>query len=683
MKKVGLLNIRNKIFICFLIPIAFMIIVGFVSYKNASEGMSAKFEDTSSQTVNMTVELLDEVCNNISSSAASYVMDAGFASYVLGMPGSDNIAKAQYWADAKSNLMAAQSANSYINNIHLVTKAIVPNISTATASKVDGVYDEYIAELKEKTGLESFFPKWVTSHDALDEALELKKAETFITYQVQDAHKMGYIVYDIKKSAMSEILKNVDFGEGSYVALIAPDGNEIALKSGSEELLDNTGIFTSQSFYEETVNSEELAGNLELTYEGTEYFCLYQKSEETGLMICAMIPLATIVGQAESIKSITVTLVILATIFSLLIGTFIAGGIQRNMKNISKKLDEVAKGNLTVRVDAKGRDEFQALAKSATNMVANNKNLVVKLSGTALQLQSSAKSVNDASSDISNCSSEITQAIDEISQGVDKQAEHALECVNITNNLSEKIKNITSDITVIEKLITETETLIEKGTGIVNNLAKRAKETSELTATVGKNILKLQDETDSINEFVDTIGAIAKKTNLLSLNASIEAARAGEAGRGFAVVADEIRVLADNSASASSEISSRVQHIDSQTSGSVDAANNAAQMVGKQQEAVDAVIDIFNQINEQMKTLIVALSKISESALAADSQRQETVDAVDNISAIIEQTAASSTLVRNMTNNLLSSVDRLGATADNLDENMNGLKTEIAAFNVE
>ena len=681
-QKVGIMNIRNKIFLCFIIPIVCMVIVGVASYRKASDGMSSQFEETAGQTVNMGVEYMDLICSNIETTASRYVVDTDFESYVLGMPGKSSIEKSQYYSSMRLGLMSVQSSDDHINNIHLVTKDVSPMITTAVSEKIDGVYDEYINHLKEETGLESSFPKWITAHPYLDEVLSLKPDETFITYQTQDSSKFAYIIIDVKKESLADILDNVNFGSGSYVAILNESGDEIVKECGTDAFLTDD-LFSNESFYTDAVSGSELSGNKTVTYNNEEYLYIYQKSEKTGLMLCALIPNSTIVGQAEDIKGLTLVLVIVAAVFSLIIGSLIATGIQNNMKRISKKLDEVAKGNLSVSVEAKGKDEFQSLARSATNMVANNKNLVVKLSGTATDLEDSAKSVNDASNDISNCSTEITQAIDEISKGVDRQSEHALECVNITNNLSEKIKNITTDVSEIEDLVKDTEALIRKGTEIVGNLAERANETSALTGKVGDNITKLEAESESINEFVDTIGAIAKKTNLLSLNASIEAARAGEAGKGFAVVADEIRVLADNSAKASSEIGNRVRNINSKTGESVSAAEDAAEMVSKQQEAVDDVIAVFDQINEQMKTLVGALSKISDSAMAADAQRKETVDAVDNISAIIEQTAASSSLVRDMTGNLLNSVDRLGATADSLDENMNGLKNEIAAFTVE
>ena len=57
--KVGLLNIRNKIFLCFVLPIICMILVGFVSYRLASDGMSEKFLQSSTQTINMAMQYMD------------------------------------------------------------------------------------------------------------------------------------------------------------------------------------------------------------------------------------------------------------------------------------------------------------------------------------------------------------------------------------------------------------------------------------------------------------------------------------------------------------------------------------------------------------------------------------------------------------------------------------------------
>ena len=92
------------------------------------------------------------------------------------------------------------------------------------------------------------------------------------------------------------------------------------------------------------------------------------------------------------------------------------------------------------------------------------------------------------------------------------------------------------------------------------------------TRTVGK----LGDSSEEIATVIKLINGIAEQTNLLALNATIEAARAGEAGKGFAVVASEVKELAQETARATEDISSRVQAIQADTAGAVDAISQIA-----------------------------------------------------------------------------------------------------------
>ncbi|MDT2192756.1 methyl-accepting chemotaxis protein [Paenibacillus larvae] len=91
----------------------------------------------------------------------------------------------------------------------------------------------------------------------------------------------------------------------------------------------------------------------------------------------------------------------------------------------------------------------------------------------------------------------------------------------------------------------------------------------------------LGEHTQQIDEIITAITAIAKQTQLLSLNASIEAARAGEAGRGFAVVAEEVKKLAEQSATSAQHIAGLVGQIQSATKKAITTMNQGVSEVEK------------------------------------------------------------------------------------------------------
>ncbi len=93
-------------------------------------------------------------------------------------------------------------------------------------------------------------------------------------------------------------------------------------------------------------------------------------------------------------------------------------------------------------------------------------------------------------------------------------------------------------------------------------IAIRLNRAVDAAGRASEDVNALSQRTGEIHDIVGTMGQIAEKTHLLSVNASIEAARAGEAGRGFGVVAEEIRRLADSSARSADRIAEIVAGID-------------------------------------------------------------------------------------------------------------------------
>ena len=702
--KFMLFSIRNKIVVCFLVPVIFMIIIGVAAYQKASDGMTEKFEASTMETVKMATQYIDMSCDFIKTEGTKYAFTSDLSKYSLGLLESDPVQKSVLINNLQKELLNSQVLNPFISNIHIVTSDGVRLITTDTTSNNNGCYEAYKETVAK--GKNSIL-NWVDRHAYLDAYLDASSTkeidvaayenadnmEYIMAYQIALQSNKGCVIMDISKAAIHEFLMGLDLGKGSIIGFVTPNGREVVvenLEEGQESAFtEGEKVFFDEDFYSELfavadTESEQAAlfGNRQVKFQGEEYLFFYSISELHGSTICALVPLDIVVAQAEDIKSITMVLVVVACIAVFAIGIVIAAGIQKNMGRIANKLGVVAQGDLTVEVVVKSRDEFNDLAKSANNMIGNTKKLVQKVTSATGQLEESANDVGEVSGVINNYSQNITDAIDEINQGMSMQSVHAQECVTKTDLLSEEMQEVTRVVEQVGKLVNETETMIRQGIEIVQVLGERAKETTDITEQVGESIESLRKETEIINTFVETITGISKQTNLLSLNASIEAARAGEAGRGFAVVAGEINRLAADSAKAAGEIRNNVTHINAQTVNSVDSAKQARSMVELQSEAVVEVVEVFNEMNERMYQLVNGLEEITTSIGRADVERGHTVEAVKNISNIIEETAGSAEKVNEVAAKLLHNVEKLNHTADVLGENMEGLKSEISVFKI-
>lgn len=685
-KSSKLLSIRNKIVVCFLVPIVFMVIIGVSAYQKSAEGLSEKFTDSTLQTMRMATENLNMSCDFIRSEGLKYAYDDDLRKYFLGMFEDNPVDKLNFLTSTKSNLLSVQTSNPFISHMHIIPKKGVNLLSTKLSSGVDGFLDEYKETVASGEGRRSI-PQWIDSHPVLDEKVTETEKDYIMAFEMMSQSNNACVVIDIKPSAITDFMEEIDIGDGSIIGFVTPGGRELVVENveeGKESVLPEEGnVFSGQEYYTAVMDEAVAdAGTAEVDFQGEKYLFIYSHSADIGFTTCALVPMRVVTSQATEIRNMTIGLVILACVIVVIVGIFITAGIENNMRRISRKFGDVAKGDLTVTVSAKGHDEFQDLAGSATNMITNTKKLVNQVSNATGELEVSAQNVGQASELIHEYSQDITRAIGEINEGMEEQSRHAQECVEKTDILSNEIQEVSHVVERVEKLVGETEGMINKGMEIVQVLGDRAGETTQMTVKVSESIESLRKESEIINSFVATITEITEQTNLLSLNASIEAARAGEAGRGFAVVAEEIRKLADDSAKAAGEIRNNVANITAQTQNSVESASQAKAMVELQTKAVEEVIAVFREMQERMGQLIEGLKDIVVSTEKADGERSAAVAAVKNISDIIEETAGSAETVNDVANKLLNHVEKLSTTASVLDENMEGLKNEISVFKI-
>ncbi len=235
---------------------------------------------------------------------------------------------------------------------------------------------------------------------------------------------------------------------------------------------------------------------------------------------------------------------------------------------------------ITEQLAAEERDkEMTANLKTTLDTVNTN---AQALSSSSEELSSIAQSMSSNSEETSAQSDVVASASEEVTKNVESVATSAEE-------LSASIKEIANN---------------------ANEAARIASKAVDVASETNTTVAKLGESSDEIGKVIKVITSIAQQTNLLALNATIEAARAGEAGKGFAVVANEVKELAKQTATATEDISQKIEAIQQDTTGSVEA-------IGEISNIIDQINDIQNNIASAVEEQSATTNEIARNATEA------------------------------------------------------------------
>lgn len=675
-------KIRVKLTLSFLVPVLFIIILGYSAYTTSSNAIINNFTDATITSIDKTSDYLGLIMQNMEDRALQIATDTMTRQYYTGRYSEDVMEESNVLRTISNTLANIVNSDKYLGNIYVFANDKKP-ISTSTAFEFDtDPYTDFI-DTDEAILINSKdkINNWTGKHQFIDDTLGIDSNTYAISLSRQmlneNGRAIGFVITDISKDVITESLATLGLPESSTFAFISPDGREISLENSENNL------FIDQTFYQEAVLSEDIIGHDYYDYNGENQLFIYSKIGETGAMVATMIPKAYLTSQAQMIKTITVILVIIASVVAIFIGIFTASGIGRQIKEMINTLKLASNGDLTATVNSGRKDEFGILSKSINNMLQSMKELIIKASQVGESVIKSSKDVTESSEMLVISSKNISLAISEIQQGNTQQAEDAEASLRITDLLANQINMVHENSNAIEEIADNTKKVVENGISEVNNLNSVTNASIEITNKTLVDIEELERESMAITNIISVINDIAEQTNLLSLNASIEAARAGEAGRGFSVVADEIRKLSNKSVESAHEIENIIKNITLKTQSTVQTVKEAGEITKTTEDRLKNVVDLFNNINISVDDLVNRLDKIADGIDEINNSKDGTLNAIESISAVAEQTSAASEEVDATAIQQLEAVTSLNESSKHLEKGAKDLEASIKMFKTE
>lgn len=345
----------------------------------------------------------------------------------------------------------------------------------------------------------------------------------------------------------------------------------------------------------------------------------------------------------------TIIIMVISIILAVIIARITLLSITRPLQRVNDMLNVVASGDLSHKLDERGKDEFALLSKNCNLLIDSLRELIQSIVSRSMQLAAAAEQT-------SAVTAQSTTAIEEQRLQVEQAASATTEMSSTSQSVLSSVNDALAEIKEADDQAARIKTISNENRNIIKSLAIEVESASQV-------INKLQQDSASIGGILDVIRSIADQTNLLALNAAIEAARAGEHGRGFAVVADEVRTLASRTQESTQEIQNMIEVLQIGAEKAVSVMDtgkvqttNCVEQSELADKALETITHAVHEIYDRSSQIATAAEEQSVVAHEISENLESIVAIAEQTSAGSKQTASSSSEVARLAEELQQSV---------------------------
>ncbi|MEJ8303319.1 methyl-accepting chemotaxis protein [Saccharibacillus sacchari] len=353
----------------------------------------------------------------------------------------------------------------------------------------------------------------------------------------------------------------------------------------------------------------------------------------------------------------------------------------RTMKDAAVRL---ADGDLSLHLaKSKGRDELDELNDAFATMIDNLRGIVRSIESSGGVLDRVASELDGQNDKMQEIVSQVATSTEELAIGSQRIAEDLGQTVETVDGMQRNFEVNLSETEQSSSATEEALRFVEHGESVMREQLRITSENRAAMSEVEQTVNELEASAKRIAAMTEHVAQIAKQTTLLSLNASIEAARAGDAGKGFAVVAGEVNKLADQSDSAAREIFATVEEIAAAMTRVKGSVEQSLGLFQRQEEASTTTEQSFAAISSQVRRISGSVGKLSQDMEESRRLNMQVQAAIENISAVTEQSAAGSEEITASTDEQKRSFEEIGGKVKELLQVREEMQRELARFKLD